>query len=76
MCEGQGKALFDNFSDCRNQITTILETTVDEFLKGSRIVDEGEDKDRRVYYAVAVLPKSVLGKIQENTQKHLEGLTR
>jgi len=33
-----------------------VEETVDEVLEGSRIVDSGENKERGVYYAVAVLP--------------------
>lgn len=56
MCEGEGKAIFGGVSECRNQISAIVETTVDEFLRDSQIVESGEDKDRGVYYAVAVLP--------------------
>ena len=56
MCEGEGKTAFAGIEECRNQITTVIETTVDEFLKDSQIIESGEDKDRGVYYAVAVLP--------------------
>jgi len=57
MCEGEGKTAFAGIEECRNQITTVIETTVDEFLKDSQIIESGEDKDRGVYYAVAILPK-------------------
>ena len=56
MCEGEGKTAFAGIEECRNQITTVIETTVDEFLKDSQIIESGEDKDRGVYYAFAVLP--------------------
>ena len=68
MCEGEGKTAFAGIEECRNQITTVIETTVDEFLKDSQIIESGEDKDRGVYYAFAVLPVkdkvfSISGKI-------------
>ncbi|OGW53205.1 MAG: hypothetical protein A2Z60_04590 [Nitrospirae bacterium RIFCSPLOWO2_02_42_7] len=70
MCEGEGKTFFDNVSDCRNQITTIIETTVDEILEGSKIIDAGEDKEREIYYAVAVLPrKEAVSKVKEGLQR-------
>src|SRR3990170_8028938 len=57
MCEGAGKTAFAGMEECRNQVSTVIETTVDELLRDSQIVESGEDKDRGVYYAVAVLPK-------------------
>jgi len=57
MCEGAGKTAFAGLEECRNQLSTVIETTVDELLRDSQIVESGEDKDRGVYYAVAVLPK-------------------
>jgi len=56
MCEGKGRVLYVSLSECRNQFVMIVEETVDEVLEGSRIVDSGENKERGVYYAVAVLP--------------------
>jgi len=56
MCEGKGRVLYVSISECRNQFVMIVEETVDEVLEGSRIVDSGENKERGVYYAVAVLP--------------------
>ena len=56
MCEGEGKTAFASMEKCGNQLTTVIETTVDEFLKDSQIIESGEDKDRGVYYAFAVLP--------------------
>lgn len=57
MCEGQGKILFGGVTDCRNQLVEVIETSVDEVLQGSRIVEHGEDKSRGVYFSVAVLPR-------------------
>jgi len=57
MCEGEGKSAIAGTEECRNQLTTVIETTVDELLRESQIVESGEDKDRGVYYAVAVLHK-------------------
>jgi hypothetical protein len=57
MCEGEGKTAFAGMEECRNQLSTVIETTVDELLRDSQIVESGEDKDRGIYYAVAVLPK-------------------
>ncbi len=57
MCEGEGKSAIAGTQDCRNQLTTVIETTVDELLRESQIVESGEDKERGVYYAVAVLHK-------------------
>ena len=56
MCEGEGKTAFAGMEECRNQVSTVIETTVDEFLRDSQIVESAEDRDRGVYYAVAVLP--------------------
>ena len=56
MCEGAGKTAFAGMEECRNQVSTVIETTVDEFLRDSQIVESAEDRDRGVYYAVAVLP--------------------
>ena len=56
MCEGEGKTAFAGTEECRNQLTTVIETTVDELLKDSQIVESGADKNNGVYYAVAVLP--------------------
>jgi len=74
MCEGEGKTAFAGIEECRNQITTVIETTVDEFLKDSQIIESGEDKDRGVYYAFAVLPVkdkvfSISGKIPSPSGK-------
>jgi len=68
MCEGEGKTAFAGTEECRNQLTTVIETTVDELLRDSQIIKSGEDKDRGVYYAFAVLPVkdkvfSISGKI-------------
>lgn len=57
MCEGKGKALYDNSSECRNQVVMVVESSVDEVLEGTKIIEVGEDKDRGLFYAVAVLPK-------------------
>src|SRR4030066_1509224 len=57
MCEGEGKTAFAGLEECRNQLSTVIETTVDELLRDSQIVESGEDKDRGIYYAVAILPK-------------------
>jgi len=57
MCEGEGKTAFAGAEECRNQLSTVIETKVDELLKDSQIVESGEDKDRGIYYAVAILPK-------------------
>src|SRR3989304_6919476 len=56
MCEGAGKTAFAGMEEGRNQVSTVIETTVDEFLRDSQIVESAEDRDRGVYYAVAVLP--------------------
>ena len=58
VCEGEGGAvIFTGAGECKSQFAMIIEETVDEVLEGSRIVDAGEDRDRGIYYAVAVLPK-------------------
>lgn len=57
ICERQGKALYDNKSECVSQFTMMVEESVDEVLEGANIVDAGEDKGKGIYYAVAVLPK-------------------
>src|SRR3990170_1511968 len=57
MCEGAGKTAFAGMEECRNQLSTVIETTVDELLRDSQIVESGEDKDRGIYYAVAILSK-------------------
>tara|TARA_B100000315_G_scaffold213335_2_gene211227 strand:- start:5927 stop:6589 length:663 start_codon:yes stop_codon:yes gene_type:complete len=57
MCEGQGRALFATISECKNQFSVVVEETVEEVLVDSRIVETGEDKERSIFYAVAVLPR-------------------
>ena len=34
MCEGEGKTAFAGMEECRNQLTTVIEATVDEFPQG------------------------------------------
>src|SRR3990172_10453691 len=44
MCEGEGKTAFAGTEGCRNQLSTVIETKVDELLKDSQIVESGEDR--------------------------------
>lgn len=80
ICERQGKALYDNKSECVSQFTMMVEESVDEVLEGSKIVSNGEDKGKGIYYAVAVLPKTKAAEkadgasreAMENAKEHLE----
>ena len=56
MCEGGSGKLFKGRQECRNEFIMVVSVTVDEFLKGSRIVDYGEKEG--IIYAVAVMPKT------------------
>lgn len=57
MCEGQGKSFYSDQSECKSQYVSLIEESVEEVLEGSRIVDAGENKTRKIYYTVVVLPK-------------------
>ncbi len=73
MCEGGGKVLFDNQTECQNQIIMVVEESVEEVIEGSRIVDTGEDKVKEIYYAVVVLPrKEVASKAEEGYKESIE----
>lgn len=66
MCEGSGKGLFASVKECSNQIVMTVELTVDETIEGSNIVAKGQDKDRGIVYAVAVLPRDNIVSWAEN----------
>ncbi len=78
MCEGNSVKIFKDIPECKNEVIMVVETAVDEFLEGSRIVTNGE-KDG-IVYAVAVMPKAdavkeLDGKVKEsldNTRKNIE----
>lgn len=66
LCEGEGTA-------CRSSVTSVIETSVDEMLMGSRVVDSGE-RDGRVY-AVAVMPRAdAAAQVSERLDRALEEL--
>jgi hypothetical protein len=83
MCEGPASKLFDSKQECKSQFVSIIRETVDEFLKGSKIVEQGEKGD--TVYAVAVMPrkkaveeldknlKDSIDKTKENVEKVKEG---
>ncbi len=83
MCEGGSGKLFKNTSECKNEFIMIVEATVDEFLEGSRIVNNGEKEG--LVYAVAVMPKAQaveeldhkvkesVGNTKENIEKAKKG---
>lgn len=80
ICEGEGKLLFDKMVPCKNQVAEVVETSVDLFLEGSKIVDTGENKPKGAYYAVAVFPKregalkaaDAYKESVENTSRHIK----
>ena len=72
MCEGEGKTIFSGSEKCVNQLATKIETTVEEVIAGSKIAEEGVNKERGMYYAVAVLPDTEINKIQNSIQKLFE----
>jgi len=53
-CSGGARKVVGE-DDCRDEFTSVLETRVDEFIQGSRIVEHGEYQGR--IYAVAVMEK-------------------
>lgn len=76
MCEGEGKAMFADLPECRNQFITIAEATVDEVLEGSRIEITGEDKGRSIFFAVAVLPKNtVISRVKGGYEESIDKAT-
>ena len=74
MCEGQGKSIFKEGVECKNQFIMIVEESVDEMLEGTRVVEEGKDEGRGVYYAVAVLPRKEI--IEKATEGYNDSLGR
>lgn len=66
MCAGEGKKGDSGSDECVNQLVTKVETKVAEVIEGSKIVAAGEDKERGLYYSVAVLPKTSINRIQES----------
>src|SRR3972149_3494959 len=70
MCAGEGKKLYSgseaSSDECVTQLNTKIETKVAEVIEGSKIVAAGEDKERGLYYSVAVLPKTSINMIKES----------
>ncbi|MDD5435740.1 MAG: hypothetical protein PH343_09960, partial [Nitrospira sp.] len=66
LCAGEGKKGDSGSEECVNQLVTTIETRVSEVIEGSKIVAAGEDKERRVYYSVAVLPKTSINMIKDS----------
>jgi hypothetical protein len=68
LCEGAD-------TGCRSSVTSVIETSVDEMLIGSRVVDSGE-RDGRVY-ALAVMPRAdAAAQVSERLDLALEELDR
>jgi hypothetical protein len=70
MCEGSFERLFKDALKCRNEFIMIIEVTVDEFLRGSKIVTHGERDG--IVYAVAVMPRTqAVVELDKNIQKSI-----
>jgi hypothetical protein len=65
MCEGGAAGIFKDKGQCQNAFVSMVEATVDEFLKGSKIVDRGQKEG--VVYSVAVMArKEAVEKLDKN----------
>src|SRR3989337_2299467 len=71
MCEGPTLRLFNSKQECKSQFVSIIRETVDEFLQGSKIVEQGEKGDS--VYAVAVMPREkAIEELDKNIQESLD----
>jgi hypothetical protein len=67
-CEGPAGRIFGTSLECRNKFIMIIEQSVDEVLRGSKILNHGEEGE--TVYAVAVLQKGKTGgELDENIQR-------
>lgn len=71
MCEGGNSRLFSDGSECRDEVFMVIESFVDEFLEGSRIVKHGERED--VVFAVAVMARAeIVEDLGERTDEAID----
>jgi len=71
MCEGGKTRLFSDGSECRDEVFMVIESSVDEFLQGSRIVKQG--KREGIVFAVAVMPRGeIVKELDERTDESID----
>lgn len=71
MCQGGKSRLFADGSECKDEVFMVVESSVDEFLQGSRVVRHGEREG--ITFAVAVMArKGVAKELDEKTGEAIE----